>query len=139
MMTDSPWYKDGLQFTCTQCGDCCSGAPGYVWVTEDEIRQIADYKGLTLGEMRIHHLKYVGARVSLREYPNGDCTFLDGATRKCSVYPVRPAQCQTWPFWNSNLASEAAWKETQACCPGAGCGKLYSLQEIQSRADVVDI
>ena len=138
-MDESPWYKDGLRFTCTQCGDCCSGTPGYVWVTEDEIRQIAEYKGLSLGEMQMHHLRFVGGRISLREYPNGDCTFLDGKTRKCSVYPARPAQCQTWPFWNSNLADESAWKETQASSPGAGCGKLYSLEQIQTLADVVEI
>ena len=41
----APWYKDGLQFTCTQCGDCCTGAPGVVWVTDDELREIADYLG----------------------------------------------------------------------------------------------
>lgn len=100
---------------------------------------MADHKGLTLGEMRIHHIRYVGAKISLREFPNGDCTFLDPQTRKCSVYPVRPAQCQTWPFWNSNLASEEAWEETQRACPGAGCGKLYDLSTIRKIADVVDI
>ena len=35
------WYKDGLQFTCSQCGDCCTGAPGFVWVNGDEIRALA--------------------------------------------------------------------------------------------------
>ena len=24
-----PWYQDGLQFRCTRCGNCCTGAPGY--------------------------------------------------------------------------------------------------------------
>lgn len=137
-MNETPWYHEGLRFTCTQCGDCCTGSPGFVWVSPEEIRRIAEYKGLSLGEMQIHHLRYVGAKVSLREFPNGDCTFLD-AQRKCTVYPVRPDQCQTWPFWNSNLVDEAAWKETQAACPGAGCGKLYDLQQIQSIAAVVDI
>lgn len=138
-MNESPWYKEGLRFTCTQCGNCCSGSPGYVWLTDDEIHQIAEYKGISSGEMLINHIRFVAGRVSLREFPNGDCTFLDPQTRKCTVYPVRPAQCQTWPFWNSNLATPAAWKETQASCPGAGCGQLYSLEQIQSRADVVDI
>ena len=89
--------------------------------------------------MRIHHLRFVRGRVSLRELPNGDCTFLDPRTRKCSVYPVRPAQCQTWPFWNSNIATEADWKATQASCPGAGCGTLYTLEQIHKLAEVVDI
>ena len=34
---EQPWYKDGLGFQCTQCGDCCTGAPGYVWINAAEI------------------------------------------------------------------------------------------------------
>ena len=26
------WYADGLRFTCTQCGNCCTGQPGFVWI-----------------------------------------------------------------------------------------------------------
>lgn len=138
-MEPGPWYQDGLRFTCTQCGNCCTGSPGFVWVSAEEVRRIADFKGLSLGEMQIHHLRFVAGRTSLREFPNGDCTFLDGATRKCSIYPVRPAQCQTWPFWNSNLENEAAWQRTQSVCPGAGRGQLYDLEQIVSIAEVVDI
>lgn len=134
-----PWYKDGLRFTCTQCGDCCTGEPGYVWVTDDEIRRIAEYRGISLGEMRINHIKLALGRVSLREFANGDCTFLDGATRRCTIYPVRPAQCQTWPFWNSNLETEEAWQHVTQVCPGAGCGELVQLEQIQARAAVTDV
>ena len=70
-MDEGPWYKDGLRFTCTQCGDCCSGGPGFVWLNTDEIRQIAEYKGVSLGEMQMHHLRYVGdASPALRRWPN---------------------------------------------------------------------
>ena len=34
------WYKDGLRFECTGCGKCCSGFPGFVWVTEEEMQGI---------------------------------------------------------------------------------------------------
>ena len=37
VMPKFPWYAAGLRFFCTQCGDCCSGAPGFVWVNEEEI------------------------------------------------------------------------------------------------------
>ena len=42
-----PWYADGLRFECTQCGDCCSGEPGYVWVDEDEIESMGTIVRLT--------------------------------------------------------------------------------------------
>ena len=46
-MADEPWYKDGLKFKCTQCGDCCTGAPGYVWVNQAEVEGIAAELGET--------------------------------------------------------------------------------------------
>ena len=44
----SPWYRDGLSFTCTRCGHCCTGAPGYVWVGDDEIAELAALRGMTV-------------------------------------------------------------------------------------------
>ena len=37
----SLWYRDGLRFECTQCGKCCTGAPGYVWVDDDEVEALS--------------------------------------------------------------------------------------------------
>lgn len=134
-----PWYHEGLHFTCTQCGNCCTGAPGFVWVDDEEIRAIAEYLDKPVGEIRLFHTKPVRNKVSLTEFANGDCTFFDGATRGCKIYPVRPKQCRTWPFWNSNLSSRQAWEDTQRECPGAGQGNFVSFDEIQIRADVIDI
>ena len=36
-----PWYADGLNFTCTQCGNCCTGGPGFVWISREEIVRLA--------------------------------------------------------------------------------------------------
>ena len=35
------WYHEGLRFECTQCGKCCSGAPGFVWVDDGEVAAMA--------------------------------------------------------------------------------------------------
>jgi uncharacterized protein len=78
-------------------------------------------------------------RVSLTEYANGDCVYFDPKKRGCTIYPVRPKQCRTWPFWNSILSSEADWKGIQKGCPGAGNGRLVSLEEIQMLAAEVDV
>lgn len=134
-----PWYRDGLRFTCTQCGDCCTGAPGYVWVNEEEIRQIAEVLNKPIGEIRLMHTKRVGRDVSLREHANGDCTFFDGATRRCTIYTVRPRQCRTWPFWNSNLESPDSWKAVTQVCPGSGKGKLHDRVVIEAQASIVDV
>ena len=43
---NEPWYRDGLKFACTGCGDCCTGEPGYVWVNKAEIETLAAAVGL---------------------------------------------------------------------------------------------
>lgn len=134
-----PWYSEGLQFTCSQCGDCCTGAPGAVWVTEDELSAIAAELGKPVGEVRLLHTKLIAGRWSLRDYPNGDCVFLDPQTRRCQVYHSRPIQCRTWPFWPSNISTPASWKRTCEICPGSGTGQLHSLSVIQSQAAACDI
>ncbi|TWU45682.1 Flagellin N-methylase [Novipirellula aureliae] len=125
------WYQDGLRFECTQCGDCCSGAPGFVWVEEDEIDAMADSMDLDIDSFEYRFVRQVGRNKSLKEYPDGDCILLDPDTRKCSVYDARPTQCRTWPFWDSNLATKQEWKETCKVCPGSGTGKLISFEEIE--------
>lgn len=135
----APWYQDGLKFTCSGCGDCCTGGPGYVWVTDEDVRAMAEYLDKPLGEIRLLHTRPARGAVSLTEHLNGDCTFLDPQTRKCQVYPVRPAQCRTWPFWGSNLASPADWEQTCAVCPGSGRGELIPLAEIENRLRQTDM
>lgn len=131
-MKKGAWYRDGLQFECTQCGQCCSGAPGFVWVDPDEITHLARAMQMEKNEFEESFVRRVGERYSLIEYPDGDCIFLEPETRHCMVYAARPIQCRTWPFWDSNLESKRTWKETCRICPGAGEGKLYSLAEIET-------
>ncbi len=64
MAKRSPWYKDGLSFTCTQCGNCCTGEPGVVWVTEEELAKMAEVRGESIEEIRKNHTRLVGKRVS---------------------------------------------------------------------------
>ena len=126
------WYQDGLRFECTQCGACCSGEPGYVWVNAEEVDRLAKEMQLEVAEFREKYVRRVGSRMSLVEYPNGDCIFLDPTSRGCTVYEARPIQCRTWPFWSSNVKSRRDWEQTCEACPGAGQGKLYSLEQIET-------
>ena len=126
-----PWYHEGLRFECTACGKCCSGAPGYVWVTGEEIADLARVMAITEEEFRQRFIRKVGNRFSLIEYADGDCILLDPKTRHCLVYGGRPIQCRTWPFWSSNLQSPEAWQETCEVCPGAGVGQLYTVEQIE--------
>lgn len=133
---EQPWYAGGLRFTCSQCGDCCTGAPGFVWVTDDELAAIAKYLGRPLPEVRDLHSRSARGKRTLRERDNGDCVFLD-AKRGCTIYPVRPPQCRTWPFWDSNVETPEEWQKTCEVCPGSGQGELIPVEEISRRLKVI--
>ena len=133
-----PWYRDGLRFTCTQCGNCCTGEPGYVWVSPEELAALADYLEQPVEQVFARHVRVVNNEMSLVERPGGECTFWD-RQKGCTVYPVRPTQCRTWPFWESTTRTQADWKRTQATCPGAGNGEHFSAEEIKERVELLVI
>lgn len=125
------WYSEGLRFECTQCGACCSGEPGYVWVEQSEIAAMAGELNMSVDAFERKFVRDLGYDKSLIEYPDGDCILLDPDTRKCTVYESRPIQCRTWPFWDSTLKKQKDWQATCEICPGAGQGKLYTLEQIE--------
>ncbi len=62
-----PWYRDGLRFECTQCGACCSGEPGYVWVDDSEVAAMAEEIGITMEAFERKFVRQVGRDRSLIE------------------------------------------------------------------------
>lgn len=130
----APWYRNGLRFSCTQCGNCCGGAPGYVWVDARDVEQIAALLGMTPENVRRAYTHRVGPDRSLNERDDGDCVFLvrdDNGKTRCRIHPARPTQCRTWPFWQSNMTSPADWERSARECPGMNCGEHHPLPVIQ--------
>ncbi|MDP9172292.1 MAG: YkgJ family cysteine cluster protein [Planctomycetota bacterium] len=142
---NNPWYAKGLKFTCTQCGNCCTGGPGFVWISKEEIVRLGEFLKISPEEVVEQYCRKVAGRWSLKESRNSrdgayDCIFLreDGAKRGCSIYPVRPLQCRTWPFWESNLKSPESWKLASRNCHGMDRGRLFSQPEMESLRDAED-
>jgi Fe-S-cluster containining protein len=134
----TPWYADGLRFTCTRCGKCCTGEPGFVWVNDEEIQAIAERLELPLEEVLGRFTRVVNGRRTLREKLNNDCVFYE-SDQGCTLYDLRPRQCRTWPFWESNLKSREAWEKAESLCPGSGEGELIPVEEITRRMKVIRI
>jgi hypothetical protein len=139
-----PWYAAGLAFECIGCGRCCAGPEeGYVWATAGEIAAIAAYLKMPVRDFRRKYVRREGRRHSLVEDPlSRDCVFLDDGCdrdgqpcRLCRVYPVRPLQCRTWPFWRQNLSSPQAWIAAQMRCPGINRGRMYTAEQIRRRLE----
>lgn len=137
--TKEPWFSQGLKFSCTGCGCCCTGAPGYVWVNKAEIEALAAAIGLDVPEFEERFIRTIGIRKSLIEFRNGDCAFFDGESRQCRVYDARPRQCRTWPFWPSNLISPAHWEQISERCPGCNRGPRVPMSKILAQSEVVNV
>jgi hypothetical protein len=103
-------------------------------VLRPEIEFIAQHLNMTLDELRQRYLRRVGLRTSIIEHNvTKDCIFLRtvGGRKQCAIYPVRPSQCRTWPFWGENLSSPNAWNTAALRCPGFNRGRYYSAKEIE--------
>jgi Fe-S-cluster containining protein len=136
--SNAPWYSDGLRFECTQCGKCCTGAPGYVWLNDEEVDALATRVDVSREVFLREYTRREGGRRTLIEKPNNDCVFYEKGVG-CTVYEQRPRQCRSWPFWESNLKSERHWRQTVDICPGSGEGRLYTIDEIDEKKAMIRI
>jgi uncharacterized protein len=101
------------------------------------MERIAAFLHLEFDQFTRTYVRRIGNRYSLLEKFNYDCTFLkreDGQSM-CMIYPVRPAQCRTWPFWDDNLKTPAHWQHASERCPGmcAAYGPKFDLEHIEKR------
>ena len=98
--------KEGFSYkfdqdACKSCeGNCCIGESGYIWVSPKEIEEIAKFLKMDSEKFKEMYLIKVGYKYSIKEKPYKDgfaCIFFANG---CSIYPVRPNQCRTFPFWD---------------------------------------
>jgi Fe-S-cluster containining protein len=140
----SEWYADGLRFSCTQCGNCCTGPPGAVWFSKAEGLAMAARMDMTEESFYATYAHQLDGQWSLVESQTEagfDCIFLDRKTipgkATCGIYETRPAQCRTWPFWPENLKTQRHWEtvKRRTPCPGMNSGKLVPIEQIRIQRD----
>lgn len=133
---DIPWYQDGLRFKCTGCGQCCTGSPGYVWVSEEEVKSLAELLKISEEDFLKKYTRRIGDRISLKEHSKTyDCVFLKD--KKCLVYTDRPKQCRTYPWWPETIKNPSAWLREGIRCEGINHADadLVPLSEIKKNLD----
>jgi hypothetical protein len=123
----SYFFDEGLSFECRRCGSCCTGDPGIVEVNQGEMADIGVFLRLPVSQVVEVFLYRWKNGHAIGEDSDGRCLFFEDG---CRIYPVRPKQCKTFPFWLANLRSESRWNQIRSQCPGIGSGRLYTKAEI---------
>ena len=121
------FFDRGIQFECTGCGRCCVGEPGIVRVTEPEVAVMAAFLGMPAEAVKTNHLEPYKSGLTIKEREDGACVFYENG---CRIYPARPGQCRSFPFWVSVFRSKDRFDRTQKNCPGIGRGRWYARDEI---------
>ena len=97
--------KEGFNYTfnsdaCKSCEvNCCIGESGYIWVNNEEIKQITKYLNISEEDFKKDYLIKIGYKYSIKEKPYKKgyaCIFFGNG---CKIYSVRPTQCRIFPFW----------------------------------------
>jgi Fe-S-cluster containining protein len=126
------FYNKGLNFQCKRCSYCCRHTPGYVFLSLQDIDRLGEKLKITPDKVREEYCRVIRLggikKLSLTEKSNFDCIFWEN--EGCIVYSARPLQCQSFPFWSSNLFSRSSWDELSKTCPGINTGKLHNKEEI---------
>ncbi len=118
-----------VRFECLpDCSACCELGSGFVFLTGQEAEAIAAHLNLSHAQFMDWFTRRVDDRLALMDGEHGHCVFLE--EHRCMIYPVRPRQCRTFPFWPENMKTRRRWELTKQICPGIGQGRLYSAQEI---------
>jgi Fe-S-cluster containining protein len=109
-----------------------------------EEENIRDYLEISKKWFRQRYLiKREGIYFGIKLEKNGRCPFLN-SKGLCRIYPVRPTQCQTYPYWPELVNSRGAWLAEKKRCEGIERGKPVSKAHInkmlamQAQADNED-
>jgi Fe-S-cluster containining protein len=126
-----------FRFECQQgCIQCCN-MEGYVYITEDDLARIAEYLKMPAEDFEDKYVYRTAHLLRLRKPRNSQCLFLK--EYGCSIHPVNPVQCRTFPFWPEIVEKAGEWEKTGERCPGIGKGPLIQIGEAVERASEMKV
>jgi Fe-S-cluster containining protein len=119
-----------LRFECTQCARCCTnrGEYAYVYLNDEESRDLAEHLGLRRREFERRYTFVDEDGWRQLRFEDERCVFLTDDGR-CSVYPARPTQCRTFPFWPEMIRDGRWTPAARELCEGVGKGPVYTREE----------
>ncbi|MBR2704448.1 MAG: YkgJ family cysteine cluster protein [Clostridia bacterium] len=113
--------KSKTKLGCDICDKCCINR-GDIKITPVNIIEISRYMQLSLHEfVEIYTEKLEGQPLELVIRARGShrrCIMNDGITSRCTIHPVRPMQCATFPLVPVDLQKDLFFKQDSCDCPG---------------------
>ena len=131
------FWKNGVQFSCTQCSACCRYDPGFVYLSAHDLDKLQEWAGVERFEFIKKFCRWVlqgdgYEYLCLQERANYDCVLWNNG---CIAYNYRPFQCSSYPFWDYLLETKQHWNANAQGCPGINHGQWHSAEEIQGLLD----
>lgn len=125
--------KTSLNFECTQCGACCCGDENhFIAVSSFDLENICKHIEISMAWLRRRYVSSLEQnRYTIRIGDNGRCVFLRN-DNSCRIYPVRPVQCRTYPWWPEILHSKSSWNAEAVRCEGINAGKKIPVSRIMA-------
>ena len=126
------WYDDqnGVRFECTQCGACCR-RPGVILMTPVDVLRISAHLAMSPQDFKARYLmRYDEVHWSVQVEEGRPCVFLS-AEQACTIQPVKPWQCDAYPFWQEVVGGAVSWHEEAIVCEGIGQGRLHPPEDIR--------
>lgn len=127
------FFDDGLCFSCQRCSSCCRHEPGFVYLSEQDLKKLSVWAHISIEDFIKDYCRWVIQSdgfeyLCLNEKTNYDCIMWDNG---CIAYKYRPLQCVSYPFWPSLLINSNWWDANARDCPGVNKGKRFSKKEIE--------
>ncbi len=101
-------------FICQRCGNCCFGFGG-TRLSNKDIDNIAAYLEIPPERVVANYCQHAGKTLQLAQKKDGYCIFWD---RLCTIHPVKPRMCKTWPFIENLLIEPDNWQIMASICAG---------------------
>lgn len=107
--------KTSIKFSCRQCGACCMR--GFIYLKKGEPEKIAAFLSLDAVNFKKKYTSwYLWQGRVLNWDESGACIFLKN--KKCSIYPVRPFQCSSFPLWPRIIKDKKELNRVKKYCKG---------------------
>jgi Fe-S-cluster containining protein len=121
-----------MRFECQPgCTACCE-QKGFVYITEDDLNNIARFLGMTPEAFERRFVYRTRNLRRLRVPKDSQCFFLNSSG--CSIHAVKPVQCRAFPFWPELVEDRKEWHKTASYCPGIGKGDLVQIETARAAA-----